>query len=146
MSTEKRFEFDSQEAFLEKLKEMTGSGVKPEHFNYYTPFHVHEAEHMLCPKPSALRFFTLTGAIGGFVLSFLFIIYTVFSWPIIVGGKPLMSTTAFIIVAFECTILIGGIVSFIGFLFLSRLPNLKTIIDPVDCGNQFIIVQQDQGE
>lgn len=78
---------------------------------------------------SHLRFFTLTGAIAGFVLSFLFILFTVFDWPLITGGKPLVSVPAFIIVAFECTILIGGIVSFLGFLHINRLPNIKRIID-----------------
>jgi hypothetical protein len=137
----KEMAYDTQEEFLEKLEEMTQSGVKPEHIETLTPFHVHEVEHILKSKPSAMRFFTLIGALTGFFLSFAFIIFTVLDWPLITGGKPLISIPAFIIVAFECTILIGGIVSFIGFLHLNRLPNIKRIIEPRECGNQFIIYQ-----
>jgi Alternative complex III, ActD subunit len=139
----KQMAFDSQEEFLEKLEEMTKAGIKPEQIETYTPFHVHKVEYILKTKPSAMRFFTLIGALLGFFLSFAFIIFTVYDWPLITGGKPLMSIPAFIIVAFECTILIGGIVSFIGFLHLNRLPNIKAIIAPRDCGNQFIIYQQE---
>jgi hypothetical protein len=142
MSKENRYTFDTQEAFLEKLEEMVKTGVKPEAVSTLTPFHVHEAEHILKAKPSELRFFTLAGALAGFFLSFAFIIFTVLDWPLITGGKPLISIPAFIIVAFECTILFGGIVSLIGFLHLNRLPNIKRIIDPRECGSQFIIIEQ----
>jgi hypothetical protein len=138
---QQRFELDTREAFLEKLEDMVKEGVKPETITTITPFHVHEAEHILKTKPSELRFFTLIGAVAGFVLSIVFIIFTVFDWPLITGGKPLVSIPAYIIIAFECTILIGGIVSFMGFLHLNRLPNVKKIIDPLECGNQFIIIR-----
>ena len=133
------FKFDTKEEFLEKLEAMAKEGVKPEAVTTLTPFHVHEAEHILKSKPSQLRFFTLIGSLLGFFLSFAFIIFTVMDWPLITGGKPLVSIPAFIIIAFECTILIGGIVSFLGFLHLNRLPNIKRIIEPRECGNQFII-------
>ncbi|MCP5107068.1 MAG: DUF3341 domain-containing protein [bacterium] len=138
----KEYTFDTQESFVEKLEAMVKEGVKPETLTTLTPFHVHEAEHLLKPAPSNLRFFTLFGALAGFFLSFAFIIFTVFDWPLITGGKPLVSIPAFIIVAFECTILIGGIVSFVGFLHLNRLPDIKRIIEPRDCGSQFIIIEE----
>jgi hypothetical protein len=140
-NNQQRFELDTREAFLEKLENMVNEGVKPETITTITPFHVHEAEHILKSKPSELRYFTLIGALAGFVLSIVFILFTVFDWPLITGGKPLVSIPAYIIIAFECTILIGGIVSFMGFLHLNRLPNVKKIIDPLECGNQFIIIK-----
>ncbi len=141
VNNQQRFELDSREAFLEKLENMVKEGVKLETITTITPFHVHEAEHILKTKPSELRFFTLVGALAGFVLSIVFILFTVFDWPLITGGKPLVSIPAYIIIAFECTILIGGIVSFMGFLHLNRLPDVKKIIDPLECGNQFIIIK-----
>jgi len=138
----KEYTYDTREAFLEKLEAMTTAGVKPEAITTLTPFHVHEAEHILKTKPSALRFFTLFGALAGFFLSFAFILFTVFDWPLITGGKPLISIPAFIIVAFECTILIGGIVSLLGFLHLSRLPDIKRVFEPRECGSQFIIIEE----
>lgn len=137
----KQLAFDTQEAFLEKLETMIKQGVKPEAITTLTPFHIHEAEHIMKSKPSALRFFTLFGALAGFFLSFAFIIFTVLDWPLITGGKSLISLPAFIIIAFECTILFGGIFSLLGFLHLNRLPNIKRIIEPRECGNQFIIIE-----
>lgn len=139
----KQYELDSEEAFLEKLKELVDAGANAEEITTLTPFHVHDADHIMKSKTSELRFFTLTGALFGFFLSFAFIIFTVMDWPLITGGKPLISVPAFIIVAFECTILIGGIVSFLGFLHLNRLPNIKRIIQPHDCGNQFVILHDE---
>jgi hypothetical protein len=37
---------------------------------------------------------------------------------------------------------LGGIVSLIGFLHLNRLPNIKRVIEPRECGSQFIILQE----
>ena len=112
------FRFDTKEEFLEKLEELVKSGVKSNAITTLTPFHIHEVEHIMKSKPSGVRYFTLFGALAGFFLSFIFIIYTVLEWPLITGGKGLVSIPAFIILAFECTILIGGIVSLLGFLFL----------------------------
>lgn len=140
------FKFETKEEFLEKLEELVKSGAKSNAITTLTPFHVHEAEHIMKSKPSALRFFTLFGALAGFFLSFIFIIYTVLDWPLITGGKSLVSIPAFIIIVFECTILIGGIVSLLGFLHLNRLPNIKRVIEPRECGSQFIIIYNSAAE
>lgn len=144
-SNEKTYEFHAKEDFLEKLEQLVESGIDKKSLSTLTPFHVHEVEHILETKPSALRFFTLVGALSGFFLSFVFIIFTVLDWPLITGGKPLLSIPAFIIVSFECTILFGGIVSMIGFLHLSRLPDVKKMVNPRECGNRFIIIQGQVG-
>ena len=66
-------------------------------------------------------------------------------WPIIRGGKPIVALPAFIIVAFELTVLFGGVISFIGFLLLSSLPSVKKIIEPEDYGNKFVIDIEKEG-
>ena len=136
----------SKEEFLDKLKTLLESGIKPEAINTYTPYSVHEAEAILSPKPSGLRYFTLLGACAGLLLSFAFIIFTVFHWPLITGGKPLISIPAYLIVAFECTILIGAIVSMAGFLILTRLPSHKAVSAAADHGNDFVIVHGEQND
>jgi hypothetical protein len=72
-----------------------------------------------------------------------FEIFTVESWPLIVAGKPLISIPPFIVVAFACTILLGGIFSFVGFLYLSGMPSLRGIMSPVEHDNQFVIREKD---
>ncbi len=134
------YRFDEKEAFLQKLEELLRMGTDPRGLTVMTPYHIHEAERLLDVPPSPLKYFALAGGVAGFVLGFLFIVFTVLDWPLITGGKPLVSIPAFIIVAFECAILFGGIVSFIGFLHLNRLPMPKRIVNPRECGNQFVIV------
>ncbi|HLP61228.1 MAG TPA: DUF3341 domain-containing protein [Candidatus Deferrimicrobium sp.] len=136
------YRFETQEEFIEKLTAMVKEGVNPGKITTFTPFHVPGAENILKAKPSALKYITLAGALAGFFLSFAFIIFTVLDWPLITGGKPLISIPAFIIIAFECTILTGGIVSLLGFLHLARLPDIKRIIEPGDYGNQFVIIEE----
>ena len=134
-----KYVFEEKEKFLHKLEEVVKSGVSAEDIEIYTPYPVHEAEEVLKLKTSPLRFFTLLGALSGLIFGFLFTIGTSIDWPLIRGGKPIVAIPAFIIVAFELTVLFGGVISFIGFLILSRLPDVKRIIDPEEYGNQFII-------
>jgi hypothetical protein len=60
---------------------------------------------------------TFVSGMLGIVLGFVLTIGTVRQWPgLIVGGKPLMSMPAFLIIVFELTILcasIGAVVSFL---------------------------------
>ena len=140
-----QFKFDEKHKFLEKLQELVKSGVSTQKINVFTPYPVHEAEEILKIKTSPLRFFTLIGALSGLIFGFLFTSWTSLDWPIIRGGKPILSFPAFIIVAFELTVLFGGVISFIGYLLLSKLPSVKTIQSPEEYGNQFVIHIENEG-
>lgn len=132
--------FHGKEEFLESLRRLVREGVPAERIRTITPFWVPEIEEIL-PKPrSKVRLFGLLGAAAGTAAGFAFTILTMLSWPIIVGGKPVVSIPAFIIIAFALTILFGSISTFLGFLFLSRLPSLKTIRSGDDYGNAFVIL------
>lgn len=137
------FRFDEREAFLEKLRELVHSGVSTKRLQVITPFPVHEVEEILKPDKSAMRFFALLGALAGLITGFAFTIFTVKHWPLITGGKPVVSIPPFVIIAFALTILFGALVSFAGFLFLSRLPSVRHILEPVEYGNQFVILIDD---
>ncbi len=142
----KRYSFDEKLKFLKKLEELVKGGVLPDSINLYTPYPVHEAEEILKIPTSPLRFFTLIGALSGLVFGFFFTMWASWDWPIIRGGKPILSIPAFIIVAFELTILFGGIISLIGYLLLSKLPSVEGIQEPEEYGNQFVIEIQDEGK
>lgn len=141
-----KFSFDEKHKFLHKLEELVKSGVSTENINIFTPYPVHEAEEILKVKPSAVRLFTLIGALTGLLFGFFLTIWTSLDWPLIRGGKPIVAIPAFIIVAFELTILFGGVISFIGYLFLSRLPNVEKITEPEEHGNQFVIHIENEGK
>jgi hypothetical protein len=136
-----RFSFDTKEAFLAKLEELVRSGVPKRRINTFTPYAVHEAEELLDRSQSPVRFFTGGGAIAGCIFGFAFTIYTVLSWPLVTGGKEVVSINAFIVIAYELTILFGGLAAFSGFLLLTRLPAFKNILsDSVEFGRRFEIV------
>jgi hypothetical protein len=90
-----------------------------------------------------VRFFALAGAGAGTVTGFAFTILTMTSWPLIVGGKPIVSLPPFLIIAFALTILFGSLSTFLGFLFLARLPSIRTIRSGEDYGNAFVIIVEE---
>lgn len=141
----KQLKFEDPHEFVSKLKDLVESGVDPKNIDVFTPYHVHETEEILRKKKSPVRFFTLFGALLGLVFGFWFTIWTSLDWPLIGGGKPIVSIPAFVIIAFELTVLLGGTVSLLGFLILARLPSIKRIISPEEYGNQFVIHIQNEG-
>ena len=99
----------------------------------YVPFPDHHVlEDALGYKESPVRIFTLVGGLTGAATGFAFTIFSVQDWPLITGGKPLLSIPAFVVIAFELTILFGALATVIGLFINARLPNLKpaVIYDP----------------
>ena len=143
--TVQRWEFEDEHEFLEKLEELVAQGTPTECLDVITPIPVPQTETILKMKYSPLRFFTLAGALTGLTSGFCLTIFTVLDWPIITGGKPLISLPPFIIIAFALTILLGSLASFAGFLILGRLPSLKYIQEPVEHENRFIILLAAEG-
>jgi hypothetical protein len=125
-----RYEFDDKHEFLTKLEEIIDSGVPKDTINTFTPYIVHETEDLLDASQSHVRFFAGTGAVTGLAAGFAFTIYTVLSWPLYTGGKPLISIPAFLVIGYELTILIGVLTAFVGFLTLARLPVFHHIVSP----------------
>lgn len=135
--------FEEKGKFLERLRGLVQEGVPGERIRVITPFGVPEVEEILPGKRSKVRFFALVGAASGTVTGFAFTILTSLSWPLIVGGKPVVSLPPFLIIAFALTILFGALSTFAGFLLLSRLPSLRGILSGEEYGNAFVILVED---
>ena len=90
----------------------------------YSPVPDHALDQALHVSVSPVRLFVLIGGLLGCAAGFAFPIYTVLDWPMITGGKPLISIPPFVVIAFEMTILLGAIGGMLGFLVLSGLPRL----------------------
>lgn len=88
----------------------------------FSPMPLPDVEQILPQKPSGVRWFTFIGGIIGLGIGFGFPIYTVKQWPLITGGKPIVTMPAFIIIAFELIILFGAIFTLLGLLYHARLP------------------------
>jgi hypothetical protein len=76
-------------------------------------------------KPSPVRWFTLAGGLVGFVTGWALTTGSAAHYPIIVGGKPLMSLTPFGVIAYVCTILFGALFTVAGMLLSARLPRIQ---------------------
>jgi hypothetical protein len=91
----------------------------------YSPVPSHELDRALDPKPSRVRLFTLIGGLTGVVTGYAMTIWMSLDWPIMVGGKPFASIPPYTIIAFELTILFGGLLTVLGLFAIGGLPKLK---------------------
>ena len=96
------------------------------HVTAYAPAFDHTLDAALGPGKSPVRAFTLAGGILGCALGFAFPIYTVLDWPIMTGGKAIVSLPPFVVIAFELTILFAALMTVAGFLLSSGLPRLRS--------------------
>jgi hypothetical protein len=112
--------FSDYAAFLNALTCLAQK--KDVDFEVFSPMPLHDVEKIFPQKPSGVRWFTFLGGIIGLSIGFGFPIYTVLQWPLITGGKPVVTIQTFIIIAFELLILFGAIFTLLGLLFHAKLP------------------------
>lgn len=91
----------------------------------YSPVPYHEVEQALEQGPSIVRWVTFTGGALGFTAGMALCIYTVTAYPLVTGGKELISVPAFMIVTYESMILLAGLSNLLGMLALCRLPEIR---------------------
>lgn len=125
---------DATVAAIEKLRE---EGF--EEITAFSPFPEEEIEHALGYGASPVRLFTLVGGLTGAATGFALTIFTAVDWPLVTGGKPIVSVPAYVVIAFELTILFGVLATVIGVLWNMRIPNLKTsvVYDPEFTASRF---------
>jgi Alternative complex III, ActD subunit len=118
---------DSTVDAIEGLKKAGFKGIKA-----YTPYPDHHIEEALGYGQSPVRVWTLVGGLTGTATGFAFTTWTSVDWPLVVGGKPIVSIPAYFIIAFEMTVLFGALATVIGLFILSKLPVLKpaVVYDP----------------
>jgi hypothetical protein len=123
------------------IKKIRGRADFAEH-EVFTPTSYHDIEHASGFSSSPVKWFTLTGALLGVTAGFSLALATDFDWPLIVGGKSagIYSIFAYVVIGFECTILLGAIATIIGMLWMGRIPNPKaTILDTRLTNDRFAI-------
>lgn len=93
----------------------------------YSPVPVEEIEAVVEEgRPvSPVRLFTLIGGLTGTLTGFAVTIWSSLKWGLVTGGKPIISIPPFVIIAFELTILLGGLSTLLAVLVLGRLPALR---------------------
>ena len=106
---------------LGSVKELRSKGF--ESIQVFTPCPNHEVEDALDTgkEPSKVKYFTLCGAILGALVGASFTVLTSMDWPVVTSAKPIVSIPPYMIIIFECMILIGGLSTFLGLIINSRL-------------------------
>lgn len=110
---------------LQAIRDLRAKGFS--NLTVYTPVPVEEIEHEIdkVEPLSKVRLFTLVGALTGTATGFLLTIWSSLKWELVTGGKAPVSIPPFVIIAFELTILLGGLASALAILILGQLPKLK---------------------
>jgi len=90
----------------------------------YSPVPRHELDEVLARPESPVRRFTLFGGLAGVSFGFFYAIATSLDWPLVVGGKPIVSVPPFVVIGFETTILLGALATVAGMLLNAKLPRL----------------------
>jgi hypothetical protein len=118
--------FDHLDATVDAIHGLREAGFKD--VTTYSPYPEHELEDALGYGPSIVRVFTLAGGMTGAAAGFAFTIFTSQDWPMVTGGKPLLSIPAYFVIAFEMAILFGALSTLIGLFISMRLPNLRPLV------------------
>lgn len=134
-----RFSFEQEQDFMDKLRELLHSGTDPKRIELHMPYPPHGIEELMGEKESWVRFFSLGGAVTGFLTGLGFASFTALWWPLITGGKPILSLPPYLLIGYILTILFGALATFGGFLLLARMPSVKRMTGPEQFGNEFVI-------
>jgi hypothetical protein len=91
----------------------------------FSPVPYHEIEAALEQGPSIVRWVTFVGGVLGFTAGLSLSIYTCVTYPLVVGGKELISLPPYMIISYESMILLAGLTNLLGLMALCRLPEIK---------------------
>jgi hypothetical protein len=114
-------EFNDPNALVAATRRAREEGYR--RLDAYTPYPIEELSDVLHLHHNKLPMIVLIGGLLGATLGYLMQYYiAVINYPTNIGGRPLHSWPAFIVVTFEMTILCASFAAFLGMLALNGLP------------------------
>lgn len=113
--------FAHLDTMTEAIERLRAAGYR---LTTYSPTPRHEVEEALDVRESAVRIYTLTGAFTGTAAGTALATWMSLDWPLIVGGKEIVSLPAFSVIMFELTILIGALSTIAGLFITGGLPKV----------------------
>src|SRR5262245_32888140 len=116
--------FAHVDSTVEAIRQLRAKGFAD--LTVYTPAPIHDIEEEVeRVRPlSKVRLFTLIGGLTGTATGFFLTIWTSLVWSLLTGGKAPVSFPPFVIIAFELTILLGGLSTALAIFVLGRLPKM----------------------
>lgn len=114
-------EFDSATAIVTAARQAREAGYVK--VDAYTPFPIHELDAALRLPRTKLPWIVLAGGVAG-LLAGLGLQYwaSAIEYPMNVGGRPYASWPAFVVPAYETTILFASITTVVAMILLNGLP------------------------
>lgn len=113
------------DSLIEAIERLRQAGFR--NLQALSPVPHHAIDEALQKPPSPVRVFTLIGCLLGGTTGLVLTIAASLHYPLITGGKPIVSIPPFLIIVFELTILFGGLMTLGGMLLNARLPRLHVV-------------------
>lgn len=117
--------FRHLDCLLEAIQQLRQAGYRD--LQTFSPVPHHTIDEALEKPPSPVRFFTLVGCILGGFIGLWLTIGASLHYPLMTGGKPIISIPPFLIITFALTILLGGLLTIGGMLLNIRLPRIHLV-------------------
>ncbi len=129
--------YEYVDSAVNAIEQLRATGLKK--ITAYMPYPDHHIEAALGYDQSPVRVWTLAGGLCGAAGGFAFTSFTSMDWPLVTGGKPILSIPAYFIISFEMMVLFGALSTVIGLFINSRLPYLKPMVvyDPEFSAGRF---------
>lgn len=104
-----------------------------------SPYPEHHIEAAMGYDQSPVRVFALVGGLTGAATGLALTAWTSLDWPLVVGGKPQLGMPAYIVIAFELTVLFGALATVIGLFINAHIPDTRssTAYDPRFSSDRF---------
>jgi len=122
--------YASADGAARAITALRGAGFAPAHLEVLTDSPYPEGAFGEEPARHRLFVFPFVGAVCGLVVGVLLTVATQLAYPLVQGGKPLLSIPPMINVMYEGTLLGAIVVTVVGVVFESRLPDFTG--DPYD--------------
>ena len=122
--------FAELDSAVEAIENLRKAGLR--NITAFSPMPSHDIEHALHAPESSVRLFTLVGGLTGAATGFALPTWTSLDWPLVTGGKPILSIPPMLIIALELGILFGALSTVAGLFINARLPRARTkvVYDP----------------
>ncbi len=112
--------FDFEDTFLNAARKLKAAGFND--LTLMSPIPLHDADEVLGLGKSAVRRFSLIGALTGAVAGFSMAAGTAMVFLLPTGGRPIITIPPYLVITYEMTILFGVLATLLGFHFVSGLP------------------------
>ncbi len=94
----------------------------------YSPVPRHELDDAIDAPVSVVRKFTLVGGLLGASFGYWIAAWTSDYWPLVVGGKAIVTWIPYTVFGFEVMVLIGGLATVFGMFAKARIPNVSRAV------------------